>query len=206
MKMGMIGAGTVGTTLGEHFAAAGHEVLITNSRGPASLSQKLAQMTVPLKPVTFNELAEQADVFFLALPWRKIREVLRTNIDWRGRIIVDTTNIILSISPELKVDDLRGDSGSQVVARLAPSARVVKALNTLPFERMFAPTPTGFRRVLFVAGDDPNAVSTISDLIDEVGFQSVAIGELATAGRQMEIGGVFSRLELFVADDDSIPR
>jgi len=53
---------------------------------------------------------------------------------------------------------------------------------------------------LFVAGDDPNAVSAVADLIDEIGFQSVAIGELATAGRQMELGGVFSRLELFAAE------
>ncbi len=200
MKVGIIGAGTVGTTLGEHFAAAGHEVLITNSRGPESLPEKLAEMSKPLKPVTFEELVEQAEVFFLALPWRNIRDVLRSDVDWRGRVVVDATNIILSISPDFVVDDLKGDSGSQIVARLAPSARVVKAFNTLPFGTMFAPTPTGFRRVLFVAGDDPNAVSAVADLIDEIGFQSVAIGELATAGRQMELGGVFSRLELFAAE------
>ncbi len=199
MKVGIIGAGTVGTTLGEHLAAAGHEVLITNSRGPGSLPEKLAEMSQPLKPVTFEELVEQAEVFFLALPWRNIRDVLRSDVDWRGRVIVDATNIILSISPDLVVDDLKGDSGSQIVARLAPSARVVKAFNTLPFETMFAPTPTGFRRVLFVAGDDPNSVSTVSDLIGEIGFQAVPTGELGTAGRQMEIGGVFSRLELFAA-------
>ena len=200
MKVGIIGAGTVGTTLGEHFAAAGHEVLITNSRGPESLPEKLAEMSKPLKPVTFEELVEQAEVFFLALPWRNIRDVLRSDVDWRGRVVVDATNIILSFSPDFVVDDLKGDSGSQIVARLAPSARVVKAFNTLPFGTMFAPTPTGFRRVLFVAGDDPNAVSAVADLIDEIGFQSVAIGELATAGRQMELGGVFSRLELFAAE------
>lgn len=200
MKVGIIGAGTVGTTLGEHFAAAGHEVLITNSRGLESLSEKLAEMSLPLEPVTSTELVNQAEMILLALPWRKVRDVLRSDIDWRGRVVVDATNIILSISPDFEVDDLRGDSGSQIVARLAPSARVVKAFNTLPFETMFAPTPTGFRRVLFVAGDDPNAVSTVSDLINEIGFQSVAIGELATAGRQMEIGGVFSRIELFAAE------
>jgi len=200
MKVGIIGAGTVGTTLGQHFAAAGHEVLITNSRGPHSLSDKLAEMSQTLKPVTFTELVDQVEVILLALPWRNVRDVLRSDVDWHGRIVVDATNIILSISPDLVVDDLKGDSGSQIVARLAPSARVVKAFNTLPFETMFATTSTGFRRVLFVAGDDPNAVSAVTDLIDEIGFQPVAIGELATAGRQMEIGGVFSRLELFAAE------
>lgn len=186
-------------TLGEHFAAADHEVLITNSRGPESLSEKLAEMSQPLEPVTFTELINRAEMILLALPWRKVRDVLGSDVDWRGRVVVDATNIILSISPDFEVDDLKGDSGSQIVARLAPSARIVKAFNTLPFETMFAPTPTGFRRVLFVAGDDPNAVSTVSGLIDEIGFQSVAIGELATAGRQMEMGGVFSTLELFAA-------
>jgi len=200
MKLGMIGAGTVGTTLGERFAAAGHEVLITNSRGPESLSKGLVEVGQPLEPATSTELVDQAEVIFLALPWRKVRDVLRSDVDWRGRVVVDATNIILSISPDLEIDDLKGDSGSQIVARLVPSARVVKAFNTLPFDIMFAPTPTGFRRVLFVAGEDPNAVSTVSGLIDEIGFKSVAIGDLATAGRQMEIGGVYSRLELFAAD------
>ena len=200
MKIGIIGAGTVGTSLAEHFAAAGHEVLIANSRGPESLSKKLTDTGNPLKPVTFTDLVEQAEMVVLAVPWRNARDVLRTDADWRGRVLVDATNIVLSMSPDLVVDNLKGDSGSQIVARLAPSARVVKAFNTLPFKTLFGPAPTGLRRVLFVAGDDPKAVSSVAGLIDEIGFQSVSIGELATAGRQMEIGGVFSRLELFAAE------
>lgn len=199
MKIGIIGAATVGITLGERFAAAGHKVLITNSRGPETLSDKLAKVGQPLEPVTLPELVDQAEMIVLALPWQKVSDVLRTDIDWHGRVVVDAMNIFRSYSP-IEVDDLKGDSGSEIISRLAPSARVVKAFNTLPFETMFAPAPAGFQRVLFVAGDDPNAVSTVSGLIDEIGFQAVAIGELPTAGRQMELGGVFSRLELFAAD------
>lgn len=197
MKIGIIGAGNVGTILGQRLAAAGHEVLIANSRGPEVLHQDLGELNTFLKAVTVEELLEKAEAFILAVPWRNVREVLRSEIDWAGRVLVDATNIILSMSPEVQVDDLKGDSGSELIARLAPSARVVKAFNTLPMDDMFASAPTGFRRVLFVAGDAVNAVSTVSDLIEEIGFQSVVIGELATAGRQMEIGGVFSRLELF---------
>ena len=113
-------------------------------------------------------------------------------------MVVDATNIFRSYGPA-KVDDLKGDSGSEIVAHLAQSARVV-TFSTLPFETMFTPAPAGFRRVLFVAGDDPDAVSAVAGLIGGIGFQPVAIGALATAGRQMELGGVFSRLELFAAD------
>ena len=199
MKIGIIGASTVGSTLGEKFAEAGHEILIANSRGPETISDEIAKMRQTLHPVRITELVDQAELIVLALPWHKSRSVLRSDIDWRGRVIVDATNIFRSYAP-IEVDDLMGDSGSEIVARLAPSARVVKAFNTLPFETMFADTPPGFKRVLFVAGDDPNAVSIVTGLIDEIGFHPVAAGELATAGRQMELGGVFSRLELFAGD------
>mgnify|MGYP001280460814 CR=1 FL=1 len=200
MKIGILGAGTVGTTLGTHLAAAGHQILITNGRETESLAETVRGLDQPLEPVTVDDLLDQADMILLAVPWRNVRDVLRKDIDWGGRIVVDATNIILSIIPDIQIDNLEGDSGSEIVARLAPSARVVKAFNTLPFETMFAPVPTGFRRVLFVAGDDPDAVSTVSGLIEQIGFRSVAIGPLATAGRQMEIGGPFSRLELFATD------
>ncbi|MDR7156687.1 putative dinucleotide-binding enzyme [Sphingobium xenophagum] len=199
MIVGIIGAATVGTTLGEHFAKAGHKVLITNSRGPETLADKLAGMSQPLEPVTMKELADEAEIIILAMPWHKVKNVLLTDIRWDGRVVIDAMNIFGSYDP-IQVDDLQGDSGSEIVARLAPSARVVKAFNTLPFEKMFAPVPEGFRRVLFVAGDDQDAVSAVTTLIDQIGFRAVAIGELATAGRQMELGGVFSTLELFAPE------
>lgn len=200
MKLGIFGAGTVGTTLGTHLSAAGHEVLISNGRAPESLAEKVVRPDHALIPVTVEDLLDQAEVIFLAVPWRSIRDTLKPEIDWRGRVLVDATNIILSVSPDIRIDDLAGDSGSELVARLAPTARVVKAFNTLPFDTMFAEVPSGFRRVLFVAGDGHDAIATVSGLIERIGFHPVAIGPLATAGRQMEVGGSFSRLDLYVPD------
>lgn len=200
MKIGILGAGTVGVTLGTQLAAAGHHVLISNGRAPESLEERVGGPGQPLVPVTARDLLDQAETIFLAVPWRNLRDALDRDIDWRGRILVDVTNIILSITPDIQLDDLGGDSGSETVARLAPSARVVKAFNTLPFETMFAPVPPGFRRVLVVAGDDRDAISTVSGLIEQTGLHPVWIGPLATAGRQMEIGGPFSRLELYAAE------
>jgi 8-hydroxy-5-deazaflavin:NADPH oxidoreductase len=196
MNVGILGASTVGKTLAVRLAKGGHIVTIANSRGPQSLSESLAGLDVPLTAASKAEVLASAEIVFLAIPWIKVRDVLAPGIAWNGRILVDTTNIFANYAPGFRVDDLHGESGSEIVARLAPSARVVKAFNTVPFAVMFAPHPPGLKRVLFVAGDDRNAASTVAGLITELGLHPVLLGSLASAGRQMELGGIFSGLEL----------
>ncbi len=195
MKIGIVGAAAVGMTLAAKFAAAGHDVLIANSRGPQSLAASVAEISAAVKPASVSD-ALASDVVFLSVPWLKVAEVLTPEIAWNGRILIDTTNIFLSYAPDFRVDDLNDSSGSEIVAGLAPSARVVKAFNTLPFKVMFAPTPANLKRVLFMAGDEDEAVSTVSALIREIGLYPAALGPLAVAGRQMELGGPLSLLEL----------
>ncbi len=195
MKIGILGAATVGQTLATKLAASGHDVRIANSRGPQSLIAQLAKAGTAAKPASVSEVLA-CDVVFLAVPWLKVSEVLTSDIAWDGRILVDTTNIFLSYAPDFRIDDLKGESGSEIIARLVPSARVVKAFNTLPFNVMFAPTPARMQRVLFVAGDQSEAVSTVSDIVKELGLHPVALGPLAEGGRQMELGGPLSSLEL----------
>lgn len=196
MNIGILGASTVGMTLGTKLAESGHAVAIANSRGPESLAGALAGLTAPLVADSKAELLASAEIVFLAVPWIKVRDVLTADIDWNGRVLVDATNIFTSYAPDFQVDDLHGDSGSEIVARLAPSARVVKAFNTVPFAVMFAPQPAGLKRVLFVAGDDAPAASTVARLIEELGLHPIVLGPLASAGRQMELGGVFSGVDL----------
>ena len=195
MKIGVIGAATVGMTLAVRLAAAGHEVSVASRRGPQNLSTLLADSGVPLTPATTGQ-AMEADVVFLAVQWTRVRDVLTPGIAWGGRILVDATNIFLSYAPDFRVDDLHGESGSEIVARLAPSARVVKAFNTLPFAKMFASAPSGLQRVIPVAGDDDVAVSVVAGLIEAMGLHPLGLGSLADGGRRMEVGGPFSGFEL----------
>ncbi|WP_193164391.1 NADPH-dependent F420 reductase [Microbulbifer hainanensis] len=197
MKIGVIGAATVGWTLATKLADKGHSVQIANSRGVDSLVPRVADAGVPLQAASLEE-ALNNDLVLLAVPWTKVREVLGQDVDWDGRIIVDATNIFTSYAPDFQIEDLGNDSGSEIVARLAPTARVVKAFNTLPIEKMFAPLPAKeLKRVLFVAGDDARAVQDVMSIVEDVGLAPVAIGSLAVAGRQMELQGPFSGLELF---------
>ncbi len=195
MKIGIIGSAAVGMTLAVKFVEVGHEVLVANSRGPESLRDQLSRVDARIHPASVTEACE-SEVVFLAVPWPKIHEVLTPEMPWAGRVLVDTTNIFLSYAPDFRIDDLGGDSGSEIVSRMAPSARTVKAFNTLPMDKLFAPLGTDFRRVLFLAGDDPSAVATIETLISELGLHPVPLGSLATGGRLMELNGALSGLEL----------
>ena len=131
------------------------------------------------------------------MPWTSRKDVLDPAHDWEGRILLDATNIYLSHPPHYRVDYLDSDSGSEIIARLAPTARVVKAFNTLDFGTMFSPVPAGMKRVLFAAGDDEHAVGTVCRIIEELGFHSVALGTLAAGGRLMDLEKPLSLLEVF---------
>lgn len=154
MRIGIIGAGRVGVTLATRFANVDHDVLVASSRGPESLRIRLAEADPRLSSASVAE-ACGCDLVLLAVPWTKIGDALPKGFDWGGRILVDATNIFLSYEPDYRFDDLKGDSGSEIVSRMARSARTVKAFNTLPIDTMFAPIAAGFRRVLFSRGMTP---------------------------------------------------
>jgi len=197
LKIGIIGAHIVGMRLAKEFAGAGHDIVVTNSRGPESVRAKLKETaaSAAIAPSTMAEVLA-CELVVLAAPWVKREEVLDPAHNWNGRILLDTTNIYLSYPPHYRVDDLQGDSGSEIIARLAPTARVVKAFNTLDFGVMFSPVPEGLKRVLFVAGDDESATAMVCKLIEEIGFHPVALGTLATGGRLMDLEKPLSLLNV----------
>lgn len=197
MKIGIIGAHIVGLRLANEFAKAGHDILITNSRGAESAKAKLrtAGAGVNITPASMAEVCD-CELVVLAAPWVKREAVLDPSHDWNGRILLDATNIYLRYPPNSRVDDLGEDTGSEIIARLAPTARVVKAFNTLDFGDMFSPAPAGMRRVLFAAGDDESALATVCGLIKDVGFHPVALGDLAMGGRLMDLEKPLSALEV----------
>lgn len=198
MKIGIIGAHTVGMRLATEFEGAGHDILMTNSGGLESVREKLTRVggKAKITPATMAEVLD-CELVVLAAPWIKREEVLDPAHDWKGRILLDASNTYLSYPPNYRADDLKGDSGSEIIARLAPSARVVKAFNTLDFGVMFSPPSEGVQRVLFAAGDDEDALKTVCGLIKAIGFRPVALGPLAAGGRLMELEAPLHLLELF---------
>ncbi len=200
MEIGILGAASLGQTLASRLAAAGHNIVLANSRGPESLRDVITRLG---KGITAGHAAEAMNkpVVVLAMPWTKLSNVLAPDIDWHHRVLIDATNIFTSYAPSFEIDDLGEETGSEIVARLAPGARVVKAFNTLPVATMIAPLQEErLRRVLFVAGDDEDAVAIAiaQHLVSDIHLHPVYIGSLATGGRLMELGGALSGLELFI--------
>ncbi len=200
MNIGIIGAAAVGETLAVEFIRAGHEVLISNRRGPGSLASLIHRLGPEAKAVTLEQAAA-CPLVLLAIPWVAVAQALPALPAWEGRVLIDATNTFLNYVPDFKVADLGDDSGSEIIARLAPDARVVKAFNTLPINGFFMGSPDGYKRVAFLAGDDAQAKDLVGELIAAIGLAPMDLGSLASGGRMMQLGGMFNGVELLKADE-----
>lgn len=186
MKIGIIGAGAIGQAYARQFARAGHHIILSNSRGPASLTDAVRELGAGAKAGTLSEAAA-ADIVLLAITWQQLPLALTSLPAWNGRIVIDATNPIL---PGFVIAELNGRTSSEVVASLVPGARLVKAGNTLPTALAAAdPREAGGNRVLFVSGDDADAKAQVAALFEQAGFAPVDLGGLVSGGRLQQFPG-----------------
>ncbi|WJN58867.1 NADPH-dependent F420 reductase [Pseudomonas sp. SO81] len=194
MKIGIIGAGAIGSAIARALSKAGIEIEIANSRRPESLQSLADELGPKVIPVS-REQAAQADIVFLAVNWSKIPTVLENLPPWNGRIVVDTNNPIEA--PTFSPFDLGGESSSEVVSRLLPGARLVKAFNHLqPALLSGDPTAEGGRRVLFYSGEDAEAKAEVAQLIERLGFAGIDLGGLSEGRLAQFPGGPLPALNL----------
>src|SRR2546428_1664369 len=180
MTIGIIGAGGIGQAFAAHMAKAGYEVLVSNSRGPESLAEVVRQLGPRARAGTRQEAA-QAEVVVVAVPWPQVHAALSDLPAWNGRTLIDTTNPV--VQPDFRLADLNGSTSSEIVASLAPGARVVKVANTLLRAVLAAnPNQAGGHRVLFMSGDDAATKADGSGHLENVGFRPVDLGRLAQRG------------------------
>jgi 8-hydroxy-5-deazaflavin:NADPH oxidoreductase len=189
MKIGIIGAGMIGGTLARRWADAGHDIVIANSRGPATLAPLIAEIGARAEAATAAEAAAAADVVLVAVPFKAVRALPAAQL--AGKVVIDATNYYPARDGH--IDDLdQGAAGSsEITARQLPGARVVKAFNTIYFVRLRdegRPRGAPDRQVVFVAGDDDGAKATVAALIDEIGFDTIDTGSLAGGGRRQQPG------------------
>src|SRR6202451_3127988 len=135
MKVGFIGAGSLTGTFGRHLLSAGHTIVVSNSRGPETLTDFVADLG-PNAIAGTKQQAAECDVVILATHWVSVADALK-GIDWRGRILIDATNAHLE-PPDISLAGvtrsraaLKGRTSSEIVAELAVGARLVQSVTNI---------------------------------------------------------------------------
>lgn len=169
MKIAIIAAGRVGSTLGKAWAKRGHDIFF-GVRNPKQLE---------FQSGTVAEAATFGQVVVLATPWPGTEAAVRAAGDLRGKIIIDCTNPLKQDGSGLEVGF--NSSGAEQVAQWAKGAKVVKPFNTTGSNNMADPVINGIRTVMFVCGDDKAAKATVMQLAAEIGFDAVDAGRLKQA-------------------------
>jgi predicted dinucleotide-binding enzyme len=196
MKFGTIGAGTVALAFAREALATGHEVVLSSRRGPDSLAGRVAKLGRGASAATLEEAAS-LDYVLLAVPWRNLEAALQGLPAWNGRVLIDATNPFIETSPQLVLADLGAKGASEVVAALAPGARIVKAFNSIVTARFNeGPIKNGGRRVVFVSGDHLEPTDFVKSVIESFGFTPIYLGGLATGGRLQQAGGPLAGRDL----------
>lgn len=189
MKIGIIGSGNIGGTAAKLFAKAGHEVAISNSRGPESLKSFVSSAGPNIMANTVEDAIKFGEVILLAIPWRRRQDLLSVSKLLDGKIVIDAMN---PYSENFEVIDLGNSTSSEEVLKQIPNSRLIKAFNTIYYEHLRTKgnpdAPIEDRFTIFVAGDDPNAKATVSKLIEEIGFAAVDTGSLREGGRKQQPG------------------
>jgi 8-hydroxy-5-deazaflavin:NADPH oxidoreductase len=185
MKIGIIGAGNIGSALTRRFTAAGHQVFVANSRGPETLAKLAAETGA--KPVTVPEAARAGEVVVVTIPERNISSLPADLFQGvpASVVVIDTGNYYPQ--RDGRIDTIEnGTPESQWVAQQL-GRPVIKAFNNIYAARLQnfgLPAGTTGRVAIPVAGDDPKAKAVVFRLIDDIGFDTVDAGSLAESWRQ----------------------
>ena len=184
--VGIIGAGAIGQAFAKQLVKAGINVILSNSRGPETLTPLVDSLGSKASAGSVQQAA-QADLVFVSTNWSRTQDALK-GIQWDNRILIDATNPVLL--PGYKLAELDGKNSSQVVSGWAPGARVVKAFNTLLAAVLAQdPAQAGGRRVVFVSGDHADAKADVVALTNQLGFASIDLGGLEVGGYLQQCPG-----------------
>jgi predicted dinucleotide-binding enzyme len=181
---GFIGSGNIGSTVARLALAAGHEVVMSNSRGPETLEGLVAELGPGARAATAEEAAKAGDVVVVTIPLKAYREVPEAAL--RGTIVLDTMNYYPERDGEIAELEDESTTTSQLLAAHLPESAVVKVFNNIFFGHLGSlgrPSGAPDRSALAIAGDDPTAKSTVTRLLDEIGFDTLDLGPLAEGWR-----------------------
>jgi 8-hydroxy-5-deazaflavin:NADPH oxidoreductase len=190
MRIGIIGAGMIGSTLAKLWVDAGHMVRVA-SRHPEQLKELVERLGELASAGTPADAAEFGDVVMLTVPLKAVPDLasrLRSSLS--GKVVLDTGNAYERRDGDVARQASAHAAGSAAwAAAMFPESRWVKAFNTVYFKTLQSEAHRGGDRLgIPLAGDDPDALRTAADLVRDAGFDPVIVGPLVR-GREFEPNG-----------------
>lgn len=182
MKIGVIGAGFVGRAIGRLAVAAGHQVMLSNSRGPETLFS--LRFGIGCEVGTAAEAAAFGELVVVAVPLAAYRAIPVAPL--AGKVVIDTNNYYWERDGRIEALDRGATTTSEMLAQHLPASRVVKAFNAITMRDLEQDGRTAGspeRRALPLAGDDAAAKALVAGLVEAFGFDALDAGPLAEGWR-----------------------
>jgi predicted dinucleotide-binding enzyme len=183
--IGFIGSGMIGGTVAQLSVAAGHRVVMSNSRGPETLQDLVTELGPLATAATCAQAAEAGDLVVVSIPVRAIGEVPAKPL--AGKPVLDTGNYYPQRDGQIEVLDNGALTSSGLLQRYLPDAHVVKVFNNIYYKHLESLTrPSGApdRTALPIAGDDADAKAAVTAYLDSIGYDAVDAETLADSWRQ----------------------
>lgn len=200
--IGFIGSGNIGSTLARLAVAAGHEVVLSNSRGPETLADLVAELGDRARAATAREAAAAGDVVVVTIPLKAYRDVPVEELT--GKVVIDTGNYYPERDGAIAELDDETTTTSELLAQHLPTSHVVKAFNNIWFQnlaQLARPSGSPERSALPIAGDDAGAKAAVTALLDEIGYDAHDMGALAEGWRSQRDTPVYVAAYADMAND-----
>jgi predicted dinucleotide-binding enzyme len=182
--VGFIGSGMIGGTVARLSVAAGHQVVLSNSRGPGTL-EELAHELGPLARAGTGAQAAAGDIVVVAIPLRAYPSIPAGPL--AGKTVIDADNYYPERDSHIAELDSGAVTSSGLLQRHLPGSHVVKAFNNIFYRHLLSlahPAGAADRTFLPIAGDDPAAKQAVTGFLDSIGYGAVDAGSLADSWRQ----------------------
>jgi predicted dinucleotide-binding enzyme len=164
--------------------SAGHDVVLSNSRGPETLTDLVSELGPHARAATAAEAAAAGDIVVVTVPLKAYRDVPVEPL--RGKVVIDTNNYYPQRDAQIAELDDESMTTSELLQAHLPESHVVKAFNNIYFKQLGSlqrPAGDPARSVLPIAGNDDAAKRTVEEFLDSIGYDAHDAGPLAEGWR-----------------------
>src|SRR4051812_13951449 len=193
--IGLIGSGHIGSTVARLAVDAGHDVVLSNSRGPETLTDLVDDLGPHARAATASEAAAAGDIVVGTVPLKAYREFPAEPL--RGKVVIDTNNYYPQRDGHIAELDDESTTVSELLQAHLPESHVVKAFNNIYFDHLGTlqrPSGSPERSVLAIAGDDDAAKKTVTALFDDLGYDAYDVGPLSEGWRYQRDPAAYASL------------